>query len=61
MRIEGILRFLAALACLLASTSSAPSQAQHPPPALVGQITSDREGTMEGVVERQEAMVDDHH
>jgi virginiamycin B lyase len=50
MRIEGILRFLAALASLLASISSAPSQAQQPPPALVGQITSDRERTMEGVV-----------
>jgi virginiamycin B lyase len=50
MRIEGILRFLAALASPLASTSSAPWQAQHPPPALVGQIISDRERTLEGVV-----------
>jgi Carboxypeptidase regulatory-like domain len=51
MRIEGILRSLFATATsLLALVGSAPSQAQDPPPALVGRITSDREGAMEGVV-----------
>jgi len=51
MRIEGILlSLLAASASLLAPISSAPSRAQHPQAALIGHITSDREGTMQGVV-----------
>jgi hypothetical protein len=51
MRIEGILRsVLAASGSLLASISSTQLQAQHPPPVLIGQITSDQEGAMEGVV-----------
>jgi Carboxypeptidase regulatory-like domain len=51
MRIEGILRcLLAAATSLLALTGSALSQAQHPPSALIGHVTSDREGAMEGVV-----------
>jgi virginiamycin B lyase len=51
MRIEGILRsLLVACASLLASISSAASQAQRPLPALIGQITSAQEGPMEGVV-----------
>ncbi|MBV9237800.1 MAG: carboxypeptidase regulatory-like domain-containing protein [Xanthobacteraceae bacterium] len=51
MRIEGILRALfAASASLLASISSAASQAPPAAPALIGQITSAQEGAMEGVV-----------
>jgi virginiamycin B lyase len=51
MRIEGILRcLLAAAASQLAPTSSALSQAQHPSSALIGHVTSDREGAMEGMV-----------
>jgi hypothetical protein len=51
MRIEGILAsLLAAAASLLTSLSSVPSQAQHPPSALIGHIASDREGAMEGVI-----------
>jgi streptogramin lyase len=51
MRIEGILRsLLTAAASLLALTTSALSQAQHPPSALIGHISSDREGAMGGVI-----------
>jgi hypothetical protein len=42
MQIEGMLRsLLAAAASLLALTSSAQSQAQDPPPSLIGHITSE--------------------
>src|SRR6516162_8381315 len=51
MRIECIVRsLLAAGASLLVSINSAASQAQRPAPALIGHITSAKEGAMEGVI-----------